>query len=148
MRVGILLAVVTGTALAAGCGPCDKAYDLTFDGGPASPRADVVVQVAQAHCSRPIVGIVRWTTGEDKDGKLGHCSWAAHDCPMDAWVSSAWEASGTAGGVTVTWWHTARDATETVLAHEIGHWCLLSEDEDAVNDWAYAVNSEAQALLR
>jgi hypothetical protein len=131
--------------LVAGCSPCEPANELTFEGN-AAPRADVVLEVAQSHCNRPIVGVVRWTTGE-RDGKFGHCSWAAHDCPMNAWVSTAWEASGTAGGETVTWWHTAKDATETVLAHEIGHWCLLSEDEAAVDDWAFAVNMEARAIL-
>ena len=118
--------IVTALLLATGCA-CPEAHELAM-GGSAPAHADVVLSAAQAECGRPIVGRLEWTT-EPRGDETGHCSWPAAGCPMDAWV---WNMDP--NGV---------DARETAMAHEIGHWCLRSEDEGQVQAWAAAVNAEA-----
>jgi hypothetical protein len=123
------LAIVTGALLAAvACCPFE-ADDLALD-GEAPPNAELVVQVAQERCDRRIVGRIRWVD-ESLDGThKGYCHWGGDGCPMDAWVVRY--------GVS---------AQFSSLAHEIGHWCLLSEDEDAVEKWARSVNLEVGDIL-
>lgn len=113
------------------CPPADR---LTVSGqGPAD--AWLVLLVAQEHCPRQIVGSLRWTT-ESLDGVHdGYCLW--DDCSMDAWV--AWYPAAPDG------WRAP--ASATLLAHEVGHWCL-GDDETAVGLWSAAVNQEAADLSR
>jgi hypothetical protein len=95
---------------------------------------------------------------DEAAGEVGHCSWEAGGCPMDAWVADPrgkreWTLPfpGPDGRPDTTLCAAGGALHDSAIcsaeAHEIGHWCLQSEDEDAVEAWALAVNLEAVRRL-
>lgn len=125
MKRAILIAAV----VASGC--CRDANDLEVH-GEALADLELVLSLAQESCGRPIVGRIEVVT-EARGEENGHCQWSARGCPMDAWVLRP---EGE-----------RPSAVYSSMIHEIGHWCLWSSDEDAVNAWATPVIQAAQRAI-
>lgn len=126
-------AIVTVLVLAAGC--CPGADDLVMI-GEMPPETDLVLAIAQEHCNRPIVGTLTWTDPAPVGADRGYCSWEGGGCPMDAWVARPYKDG-----------FLALPAMSTAMAHEIGHWCLLSENQARADEWARDVNDHAWAIV-
>lgn len=102
--------------------------------GEPPPCITPVLLVAQEHCSSKIVGTLTFTE-KSLDGKHGgYCNWDL--CGMTAWVERIYY------GVPSKPW----PAPYTLTAHEIGHYCLRSENETEVEAWALEVNREARII--
>lgn len=106
-------------------------------------NAEVVIAVAEERCGRPVVGRLEWLDASRDGEHTGYCSWDGSGCPMEAWVVRRQVPRET------RCWTTPDDlaVTCTMLAHEIGHWCLRSEDEAEVEAWAREVNDAVRSAI-
>ena len=152
----ILTAAASLLLTASGC--CSPAASLDMPGEMMPARTDEVVAAAQARCGKEITGTIEWrNTVAWRDPSLGgartgYCMWNG-SCPIDAWVTTAKALiandlvryvllpDGTPSSRRCAWpdGDLADTAYCTALAHEIGHWCLQSEDEAAVEAWGQEV---------
>ena len=89
---------------------------------------DAVLAAAATRCPAGLDGYVTWVAELDacgwETGSFAGCG-SISGCYLDATVVRV------------------EPATSSALAHELGHWCLQTTDEDEANAWAATVNAAA-----
>jgi hypothetical protein len=136
MRSTAVAVSLAATACASSFGCCSSpATDLRPIGTPAR-NAEFVIAAAQEECPRPLLGTIEWVTTPLPDGAVGWCRW--NPCGLDVLVE--WDADALGS--------TPFDATDSSLAHELGHWCLDTRSERAAEAWAIDVNARARDAMR
>jgi len=96
---------------------CCPHGDTLVDHGGGPPDAPAMYDAARS-LGCDLKGDVTWTTG------VIHCSFYPEGCGG----TCLWNGCGAEIEVV-----TAPSACQTALGHELGHWCLKTEDEDAAN---------------
>ncbi len=132
---GVLQSLVLALGIyATGC-ECswDNAPDrVVFTGAPTPPLSEEVVTVSRKYCHRRLVGYVDFVYGPscqgyyENDKSVVGCTDVGL-CHLQSQVSEV---------------GSAEDATHTALAHEIGHYCWDTRDEDEADRFAGIVNKE------
>ena len=108
-------------------------HDRLVLSGPFPDDTGDVLRAASEACGRDIVGRVTWHPDLLDRDSYGYCVWG-YGCPISAWVVPD---PGTKGR-----------ASYSALAHEIGHWCLESGDENRIRRWACEVNIRSRCYSR
>lgn len=129
---------ILGVMLVAGCGPeveeipCPPSDGVTT-AGEDPPDLALTLQIAGEWCGRPFVGRIQWTD-ESVDGTWGIADYRRENegCGVFLRVIRERYEDGS-----------LQPAYNTIINHELGHWCTHTHNEDEANAFALSLNAEA-----